>query len=197
MSVRKHPLEPPEASVDRDADSAASRPAPVDHDLVARLRASYTLIRAQDLRFAELFYAKLFAAAPDLRELFHSHPKAQAAKLTATLDAIVLNLEAPEFSRTMLANLGRRHAIYGAKPEHFAIVIDLMIASMRELLRVETPDDQRHSALESDLEQWRIALLYASQQMIAAAEGARQRDTERDTDPPTGHGTGQRAADGG
>lgn len=155
MHIRRHPV----AKIEH-GDMLAR--VPVDAALIGRLRASYEQVRASDHRFAELFYAKLFAIAPHLRPLFTSNPAAQAAKLTASLDAIVANLEAPEANAEALAQLGRRHVGYGAKPEHYPVVVELLVESMAELLSTPTTSPA--------MEEWRTALRLVSERMIAAQE---------------------------
>lgn len=156
MPVHRHPV----------ADTKAPGPlaqVPLDHALIARLRASYAVVRQRDLKLAEIFYARLFAAAPHLRPMFRGEPAVQAAKLIASLDAIVQNLVDPQANAAMLAALGKRHAGYGAKPEHYDLVIKILVESMHELLGPQTP--------QQSLDEWRTALRLVSNQMIAA--GAR------------------------
>ncbi len=155
MAVRRHPV----------AISGTPGPltvVPLDHALIARLRASFERLRGQGSRLGEIFYTRLFAAAPGLRSMFRSDPAEQAAKLVASLDVIVRNLEAPAENAAMLAALGKRHAGYGAKPEHYTLVVDLLVEAMRETLG----DD----ASDQTLSEWRTALGLISRQMIAASE---------------------------
>jgi hemoglobin-like flavoprotein len=155
MPVHRHPV----------ATSKGGSPLsklPLDRALVHRLEASFAPIRDSGLRFGEIFYAKLFAAAPQLRPLFRSDPQAQTEKLVASLDAIVRNLLDPDENAAMLAALGKRHAGYGVKPGHYDLVIELLIESMREVLGP--------SAHGPSLDEWRLALRLVSDQMIAAAE---------------------------
>ncbi|MFN0133379.1 MAG: globin domain-containing protein [Phycisphaerales bacterium] len=155
MPVKRHPIA-------ATADGASLTGLPIDTALIGRLKATYDRVRSNELRLAEVFYAKLFAAAPPLRQLFRGDPNAQAQKLTAALDAVVRNLEHPAENAAMLAALGRRHADYGAKPEHYGLVIDLLVESMREILG--------STANLGALEEWRLALQLISKQMIAATE---------------------------
>jgi len=147
--------------------NGALEPLPVDQALIARLKATYTQVRGQDIRLAELFYARLFAAAPHLRSLFRGDIAAQARKLIASLDAVVDGLDRPIESAAMLCELGKRHAAYGARPEHYAMVSYLLIESMRELLGP--------SADQKGLAEWRLALMLISRQMVAAATNAAER----------------------
>ncbi len=163
MPVKRHPV-----AVSALGDPLARLP--VDTALVSRLRVTYERVRTRDQRLAEIFYIKLFTAAPHLRPLFRSEPKAQAEKLMMALDAVVRNLEQPSENASMLAEMGRRHAEYGAKSEHYTLVIELLVDSMQELLG---PDIDRPA-----LDEWRLALRLISNQMIAGAE---------DTPPPSAH----------
>jgi hemoglobin-like flavoprotein len=158
MPVRRHPVatSPQHASLHR---------LPLDLALVERLRTTHTLVRAHELEFARLFYSKLFEAAPHLRAMFKSDLGSQAAKLTASLDAVVRNLEKPHENAAMLADLGRRHAGYGARPEHYDLVVELLGLSMQEVLHMAS-DDQA-------IVEWRMALRLIADQMIAAAAQAR------------------------
>ncbi len=154
MPVKRHPV-----AVSQVRDPLARLP--IDTALVARLRATYERVRARDQGLADIFYAKLFAAAPQLRPLFRGEPQAQAQKLTAALDAVVRNLEQPAENAAMLVELGKRHAQYGVKPEHYGFVTDLLVESMHELLGTDVD--------QSALEEWRLALRLISNQMLAGA----------------------------
>lgn len=154
MPVRKHPV-----AVLRHNDPLPGLP--LDSALAARLRATYDRVRLEGPRLAETFYARLFAAAPHLRPMFSADPAAQAHKLMAALDAVVANLERPAENHALLADLGRRHAQYGARPEHYDLVIDLIVESMRDILGPR--------AEGRDLHEWRTALRLISNQMTAAA----------------------------
>jgi hemoglobin-like flavoprotein len=158
MPVHKHPVALSSAKNHLDG-------IPLDHKLVARLEASFGLTRKHGPRLGQVFYAKLFAAAPHLRPLFRGDPAEQAAKLVASLGTIVRNLADPEGNAAMLAELGRRHAGYGAKPEHYDLVVDLLVESLREILAPHSD--------ERTLDEWRTALRLVSKQMIFAAEASR------------------------
>lgn len=155
MAVKRHPVA---------VEISGSRLSlvPLDTALVGRLRSTYDAVRSHELRLAGAFYAKLFAAAPHLRRMFPRDLAEQAKKLTAALDAVVQNFENPAANAATLADLGRRHAGYGARPEHYDLVVDLLIESMRELGGTAIE--------EARLQEWHRALRLISQQMIAAAE---------------------------
>lgn len=154
MTVKRHPV-----AVANAGDLLSS--VPLDTALAVRLRATYELVRVHELELAELFYAKLFAAAPHLRAMFRGDPTSQAQKLTASLDAVVRNFENPAENRAALAALGQRHAGYGARPEHYGLVVDLLVDSMREVGGA--------GIHENGLREWKQALQLISAQMMAAS----------------------------
>jgi hemoglobin-like flavoprotein len=155
MPVHRHPF-----AVSRHGASLSA--VPLDASLASRLRGTYQLVRERDTELADTFYAKLFAAAPALRSMFKGEPQAQSGKLMAALDAVVRNFEDPAANAEMLAALGKRHAAYGARPEHYELVIELLVSSMRELLGA--------AAVTQRLAEWKMALTLISEHMIAAAE---------------------------
>ncbi|MBN8597284.1 MAG: hypothetical protein J0L78_06380 [Planctomycetes bacterium] len=154
MSLKRHPM------AVANAGDLLSR-VPLDTALVVRLRTTYEQIRSRELRLAEVFYAKLFTAAPHLRAMFPTDLALQAQKLTASLDAVVRNFEHPNENLATLSALGQRHAGYGARPEHYALVVDLLVDSMREVGGAELD--------QNGLREWKQALQLISAQMISAA----------------------------
>lgn len=71
---------------------------------------------------AELFYGKLFQLAPALRPLFKGDMKEQGRKLMTMLNTVVVQLERLDTLLPAVQDLGKRHAGYGVKPEHYAAV---------------------------------------------------------------------------
>lgn len=71
---------------------------------------------------ATLFYDKLFELDPGLRPLFPSDLSEQKKKLMMTLGFAIGSLSRPDSLLPALRQLGKRHAGYGVKDEHFATV---------------------------------------------------------------------------
>lgn len=165
MPLRRHP-------VAVGPQDGALRSVPIDRALIERLKASYSVVRAHDQRLAQLFYERLFAAAPAVRHMFREDPGVQARKLMDALDVIVRNLEHPAQNAALLADLGRRHARYGATPEHYALVTELLASCMQEVLG--------SGAGDAVINEWRLALHLVGAQMIAAGH-------EQAADPKTSH----------
>ena len=72
---------------------------------------------------ATLFYDRLFAIDPDLRDLFReTDMAAQRDKLLATLANVVQNLDYLEILVPTIEDLGRRHVGYGVNDAHYDTV---------------------------------------------------------------------------
>src|SRR5690606_29882956 len=69
-----------------------------------------------------LFYGKLFELDPALRPLFSPDLTEQKKKLMTTLGFAVGSLNRPDTLLPAVRQLGKRHAGYGVKDEHFATV---------------------------------------------------------------------------
>ena len=84
--------------------------------------------------FAELFYGRLFARDADLRRLFRDDMVEQGRNLTAMLSVAAANLAKPEKISVALRQLGKRHAAYGVRPEHFTLVEDALLFALEHAL---------------------------------------------------------------
>ncbi|VAW61119.1 hypothetical protein MNBD_GAMMA08-2345 [hydrothermal vent metagenome] len=78
------------------------------------------------------FYNELFSQHPALKPLFEkTDEKKQAGKLAAALKLLVDNLHNEEALKTTLSVMGERHQNYGALPEHYPVVAELLVASFK------------------------------------------------------------------
>ncbi len=89
---------------------------------VVRVRTSWQQVRPQGPTVATLFYENLFAAQPALRSLFKTDLDTQGRQLVAMLDAAVQSLDDLPTLVPVLQRLGSRHAGYGVRDEHYAVV---------------------------------------------------------------------------
>lgn len=138
------------------ADQVASQ-VPLDSALATRLRRSFELLVPNADQMAERFYSSLFAAHPQLRQMFPNELAGQRKKLIDTLQWIATHLDQTESLHCTIAALGERHVGYGAKPEHFGPVV-------QELLRAMT-DAAGPAWTASDHDDWRLALVLISERM--------------------------------
>lgn len=154
MPVTRHPLLPPGAPNDMVA---------VDAEAIERLSSSLAALSAKGPAIAHRFYAALFEAYPSVRAMFPPDIAAQEKKLLDSLVSVVTLLQEPTKSVPMLRELGRKHARYGALPQHYPIVCALLVESMgAEFGDAWTPQ----LALE-----WSQALELVSYHMIAGGAG--------------------------
>ena len=83
------------------------------------------------------FYKNLFEAAPAVKSLFSSNISEQAKKLMDVVQHAVEALDNFDKIVPTLHQLGKKHAAYGAKPEHFPIVRDVLIQTFKEIIGEE------------------------------------------------------------
>jgi hemoglobin-like flavoprotein len=98
------------------------------------LETSFDLVAPRGDELVDVFYARLFAAAPAVRPLFaHTDLVRQKQMLLATL--VLLRKSLRELHRIVpkLKELGARHVAYGAEPAHYPVVGSVLIASMAEV----------------------------------------------------------------
>lgn len=89
---------------------------------VQLVQASFEHVKPIAAVAADLFYRRLFELDPSLRHMFRPDLSEQKAKLMATLVFAVAGLSQPERILEPVRQLGRRHATYGVRPEHFETV---------------------------------------------------------------------------
>jgi len=94
---------------------------------------------------AALFYARLFELDPSLRALFaHADMREQGRKLTTMLTVAVNSLDRLEDLIPAVEALGRRHAGYGVRDEHYDIVgralLDTLAAGLGAAFTPEARD---------------------------------------------------------
>lgn len=107
------------------------------------VRASFSRVVAVQGVAADLFYARLFAVAPGLRALFPEDLSEQKRKLVAMLTAGVGKLHDRPYLMPVLKDLGARHVGYGTKPEHYALVGDALLWTLKRCLNEAfTPEVQ-------------------------------------------------------
>jgi NAD(P)H-flavin reductase/hemoglobin-like flavoprotein len=135
------------------------------------LKESWTLVEEHQDRVASYFYARIFLAHPQLRDLFPVQMDVQRARLLTAIITAIQNLDDPERFEDYLRALGRDHRKFHVSPEHY----DAVGAALLESLR--TFAGERWSA-EYD-QAWRDAYAVIAQKMVAGAES--------DSNPPFWH----------
>ena len=98
------------------------------------LETSFDLVAPRGDELMDVFYGRLFAAAPAVKPLFaHTDIRRQKAMLLSTLVLLRKSLRDLDAIVPKLRALGARHVSYGAEPEHYPVVGEVLIASMAEV----------------------------------------------------------------
>ncbi|MGW3357243.1 globin domain-containing protein [Streptomyces bungoensis] len=106
----------------------------------ATVRATLPAVGAAIGEITERFYARLFAAHPDLlRDLFNRGNQASGAQkqaLAGSIAAFATHLLEHPDSRpdAMLSRIAHKHASLGVAPEHYPIVHEHLFAAIAEIL---------------------------------------------------------------
>ena len=84
------------------------------------VRDSFEAVRPHGKKFADTFYRELFDRNPAFKPMFaDTSMEDQADKVVLALSLVVNNLERPNHIANMLGKLGKAHAGYGVKIEHY------------------------------------------------------------------------------
>ena len=126
-------------------------------DINLELQASLDYLLKREEELAQKFYKNLFTVAPQLRALFQADMEAQGKIMTHMLVGIIYSLSRPSHLTTGLARLGKSHEGYGVKAEHYAVVIEVLVDTIKELL-----GEQFSGRVE---EAWRSALCVVTEKM--------------------------------
>ena len=86
------------------------------------IRSTFREVDRMSQVFALTFYQRLFELDPQLRSLFHNDIEEQSRKLMQFLRQLVESVDHPEDIVPALESLGRRHATYGVREEHYETV---------------------------------------------------------------------------
>ncbi|MGW4383628.1 globin domain-containing protein [Kitasatospora sp. NPDC004531] len=96
----------------------------------ALIKSSFAAVEPHGSDVTAYFYAHLFEHNPGVRKLFAEHLDEQQDRLWAAISTLVDRLDDTETVVDVLQGLGRRHAGYGALPEHFPAVGASLIAAL-------------------------------------------------------------------
>jgi methyl-accepting chemotaxis protein len=99
------------------------------------IRGSFSLLDGREDQLVARFYEKLFELHPEVQPLFaRSDPQKQQRALLGALKLAVANLDKPEKLTPALHALGKKHVGYGAESGHYAVVREVLLATLAELL---------------------------------------------------------------
>ena len=120
---------------------------------VDALETSFDLVAPRGDDLMDVFYARLFEAAPAVKPLFAGTDlRKQKIMLLRVLGLLRRSLRDLDPIVPILHDLGARHVAYGAQPEHYPVVGAVLIASMAEVAGDEwRPEYERAWAAAFDI----------------------------------------------
>jgi len=108
---------------------------------IALVQGSWKDVLAVSETAAQLFYLRLFDLDPSLRPMFKGELREQGRKLIAMMSVAVNGLARLETLLPVIEALGRRHAGYGVRDEHYATVAAALLWALEQGLGGRfTPD---------------------------------------------------------
>ena len=101
------------------------------------VRDSFESVQAYGTSVVVLFYGRLFEIAPETRALFKIDIREQARKLEDTLRTTIEALDRFEELLPVLAELGRRHVIYGVQRYQYEQLRSALLWALGQALGLE------------------------------------------------------------
>lgn len=95
------------------------------------LQESFALVEAEADKLASHFYALLFLEDPSLRDLFPPMMDAHRDRLITGLITLVHRAHDTEAVDEYVRQLGRDHRRFGVRPEHYAVVGQCLLSTLR------------------------------------------------------------------
>lgn len=135
----------------------------MDDVTISLVQDSFAKVRPISDTAAEIFYADLFASAPEVRPLFKGDMSVQGTKLMATLGVVVNGLRDLDAIVPVAQSLAKGHVAYGVQPEDYAKVGASLIRTLEQGLGPEFTPDVRNA--------WIAAYGTLSRVMMDAAYG--------------------------
>jgi methyl-accepting chemotaxis protein len=101
---------------------------------IKTLETTFDLVAPRGDELMDVFYARLFKAAPAVKPLFNpDRLQSQKAMLLSTLVLVRKSLHNLNAIVPTLRRLGASHVAFGAQPAHYAVVGEVLIASLAEI----------------------------------------------------------------
>ncbi|MEC7761863.1 MAG: globin family protein [Pseudomonadota bacterium] len=109
----------------------------MDDRTIALVKDSFAKVEPIAPTAAEMFYADLFASAPEVRPLFGERMDEQGMKLMSTLGFVVKSLPDLDKVANAAGALALRHVEYGVEPHHYDAVGASLIRTLEQGLGSE------------------------------------------------------------
>jgi hemoglobin-like flavoprotein len=110
-------------------------------DQVKLVQDSFAKVAPIASQAGDMFYARLFEIAPEVRPMFPADITTQRDKLMQMLSTAVSNLHQVEIIIPAVKELGKRHVGYGVQDAHYDVVGEALIWTLdKGLGEAFTPD---------------------------------------------------------
>jgi len=137
----------------------------VDAKQVTLVQQTFEKAAALGDQVADIFYNELFAIDPALRGMFKGDMTEQKKKLLTMLAMVVRSLHVPEAILKPVQGLGVKHLDYGVKPEHYTMVGNALLRTLKKGLGADYTAEVESA--------WTAAYTTLSNLMKEAAHGAK------------------------
>jgi len=121
----------------------------MDARQVALVQQTFEKAAALGDQVADIFYGELFAIDPSLQAMFKGDMKEQKKKLLATLALVIRSLHAPENILKPAQNLAVKHLDYGVRPEHYTMVGNALLRTLKKGLGDGFTEEVRAAWIEA------------------------------------------------
>jgi hemoglobin-like flavoprotein len=98
---------------------------------VQLVKETWGYVIAKSDEAGELFYTRLFEVAPGVKHLFKGEMKEQSRKLMSMVTYVVTKLDKLDTIVDEIKSLAQRHNKYGAQPEHYAVVGQCLLFTLK------------------------------------------------------------------
>jgi len=133
------------------------------------VRSSWAQVTSIDeVTFGIGFYNRLFEIAPDLEPMFKRPIPEQSRKLMTILDHVIEKLDSLDDIVENIVKLAQRHESYGVKPEHYTLVGEALLWTLKRELGDEWDDDLKFA--------WTMCYVSISTAMLQAMKHMRSRE---------------------
>ncbi|MGJ5011261.1 globin family protein [Bradyrhizobium oligotrophicum] len=133
-------------------------------DEIVHVRSSFDLVFANATQMTTTFYDRIFELAPECRTMFPADMDVLKRDFIATLAVLVGSLDQTTGLLSSTDILGRNHARYGVRPEHYPVVGEALLWTLAKGLGPQWNDEVEQA--------WRKVYGIIAQRMIAISARA-------------------------
>jgi hemoglobin-like flavoprotein len=121
----------------------------MDAQQIALVQQSFEKVAGLGAQVADIFYKELFEIDPSLRSMFKGNMHEQKKKLLTTLAFVVRSLHTPAKILGPAQNLAVKHLDYGVQPEHYTLVGNALLRTLKKGLGAEYTPEVRDAWVET------------------------------------------------